>query len=840
MMYRKPHKDYSTPRQKRKAPISWLRGLFLGALGVGLCVVVFGILAALGFYLQLERSLPSVKSLKEYRPAIVSSMYAADGSLIGEFYNERRSLVPLEAMPAHLIEAFIAAEDTRFFEHPGLDAIGIARAMLKNVRAGEMVQGGSTITQQVAKALLLTPERTWTRKFKEGILAYRIDHYLTKDETLHIYLNQVYLGEGAYGVEAAAQTYFGKHVRDLSLAESALLAGLPQAPSRYSPLRHYNQARERQQYVLQQMVTQQYITSQESQEALNERISFSNPKRWTLKQMNYFIEQARREVEARYGHEALYTQGLQIYTTLDPRAQELAEKALDRGLRELDKRHGYRGAHQSIAQSKWRDFAKNLAQHNRNLAEGNVAEALITGFDSKSKSFQLDLGTAKAQLPVSAASWAGGRGTAFRPGDAIMVRLVKLAEKQKPPGPWLVSLEQEPEVQGALLTINHRTGAVLCMVGGRSFEESQFNRAVQAIRQPGSSFKPFVYSAALDRGYTPASVLEDSPISFGDHSLQGRWTPANYDNRFWGPILLRSALVHSRNVVTVRLLQAIGVNYVRDYARNMGISSALTPTLSLALGASGVTMWDMVTAYSVFAEQGERIEPYMIEKILDRNGQILEEHRMRRAGVLSPETAFIMTNIMQGVIEEGTGRRARKLGRPAAGKTGTSNDIKDAWFMGYTPSVLTGVWVGYDDVDISLGKGETGGHAACPIWLYFMEDYLRDTPVEQFEVPSGITFAKLRTRGASSTDDPENAKMVTAAFRKDQLPGMPDPSRVPKEPAAGDESLEDGGAADDETTQAAPDRSPPAALDSKPAPQERRSTTRPDDASASFFKSNLF
>jgi penicillin-binding protein 1A len=839
-MYRKPHREYSPPKKQRKSPFSWLKGLFLGVLGIGLCAVVFGILAAFGFYLQLERSLPSIKSLKEYRPAIVSSMYAADGSLIGEFYNERRFLVPLEAMPAHLIEAFIAAEDTRFFEHPGLDAIGIARAMLKNVRAGEIVQGGSTITQQVAKALLLTPERTWTRKIKEAILAYRIDHYLTKDETLHIYLNQVYLGEGAYGVEAAAQTYFGKYVRELTLAESALLAGLPQAPSRYSPIRHFNQARERQQYALQQMVNQHYITADEAQQALNERISFSNPKRWTLKQYNYFTEQARREVEARYGHEALYTQGLQIYTTLDPRAQSLAEKALDRGLRELDKRHGYRGAHQSVAQNKWRDFAKTLAQNNKNLSEDGVVEALITGFDSKTKTYQLDLGSAKAQMPTSGASWAGGRNTAFRPGDAIMVKLLKPTDKPKQASSWVVSLEQEPEVQGALLSVNHHTGAVLCMVGGRSFEESQFNRAVQAIRQPGSSFKPFVYSAALDRGYTPASVLDDSPISFGDHSLQGRWTPANYDNRFWGPIMLRSALVHSRNVVTVKLLQAIGVDYVRDYARHMGINSPLTPTLSLALGASGVTLWEMVTAYSVFAEQGERIEPYMIEKVVDRSGQVLEEHRMRRAGVLSPETAFIMTNIMQAVIEEGTGRRARKLGRPAAGKTGTSNDIKDAWFMGFTPSIMTGVWVGHDDVDVPLGKGETGGHAACPIWLYFMEDYLRDTPVEEFPVPSGITFAKMRTKSASSVDDPENAKMVTAAFRTDQLPGTRNPLSEPKESTSEDDTLESDTDSDEGKQPVPSTQDRPTSTTPSRATQDRRPAPRHEDNAASFFKSNLF
>jgi penicillin-binding protein 1A len=817
-MYRKNHKEFTPPSKDGKPAFSWMKGLLLGFLGISLCAMIFGALAAIAFYAQLERALPSVKALKDYHPPIVSSMYAADGALIGEYYNERRFLMPLEAMPAHLIQAFLSAEDSRFFEHPGLDFIGIARAMLKNMRAGEIVQGGSTITQQVAKALLLTPERTWTRKLKEAILAYRIDHYLTKDETLYIYLNQIYLGEGAYGVEAAALTYFAKHAQELSLAESSLLAGLPQAPSRYSPLRHFNQARERQQYVLAQMVAQQHISAQDAQDALKEPLRFANPKRWTLKQMNYFTEQARREVEARYGHDMLYTQGLQIYTTLDPRAQAIAEKALDRGLRELDKRHGYRGSHQSIAQSKWRDFAKTLAQNNKELTEGKVVEALVTAHDSKTKSYQLDLGTTKAQLPTSGMNWAGGRRTTFRPGDAIMVKLEKPLDRQNPASPWIVSLDQEPEVQGALMSINHRSGAVLCMVGGRNFEESQFNRAVQAIRQPGSSFKPFVYSAALDRGFTPASVLVDSPISFGDHSLQGRWAPANYDNKFWGPILFRSALVHSRNVVTVKLLQSIGVNYVRDYAKKLGIHAPLTPTLSLALGASGVSLWEMITAYSVFAEQGDRIEPYMVEKILDRHGRLLEEHQAQRESVISPQTAYLMTNIMQSVIEEGTGRRARALGRPAAGKTGTSNDIKDAWFMGYTPSIMTGVWTGYDDVDVTLGSGETGGHAACPMWLYFMEDYLRGTPIEQFTIPPDIVFAKVRTQSSTSVDEPENVKTVTIAFRKGEMPTSPDPFKEQQE------STTEGETTGDESFRAG----------------EHRPAPRREDPTASFFKSDLF
>jgi penicillin-binding protein 1A len=813
-MYRSSQKESSAHSKQHKPTFSWMRSLVFAFLGIVLCGMIFATLALFAFYGQLNRSLPSVQSLKEYHPPIISSMYAADGSLIGEFYVERRYLVPLADMPAQLIQAFLAAEDSRFFEHPGLDFIGITRAMLKNLRAGEIVQGGSTITQQVAKALLLTPERTWTRKLKEAILAYRIDHYLTKDETLHIYLNQIYLGEGAYGVEAAAQTYFGKHVHELDLAECALLAGLPQAPSRYSPLRHFDHARERQQYVLQQMATLEHITPKEARDAFKEPLHFVTPKRWALKDMNYFSEQARREIEARYGHEMLYKQGLQIYTTMDPKAQTLAEKALDRGVRELDKRHGYRGAHQNIPQKKWPEAVQGLAKNNKELAENHVIEALVTGYDQKGKFYQLDLGTAKGQLPAGAMNWAASKrsGAMFQPGDIILVKLAKPPEKQNAASAWLVSLEQEPEVQGALLAINHHSGAVLCMVGGRDFEESQFNRAVQAIRQPGSSFKPMVYAAALDRGYSPASVLIDSPITFGDNSLQGKWTPGNYDNKFWGPMLLRNALIHSRNVATVKLLHAIGVNYVRDYAKSLGIRSPLTPTLSLALGASGLTLWEMLTAYSTFAGQGERTELYIIERVLDRHGQLLEEHRVQRESVISPQTAYIMTHIMQGVIEEGTGRRARKLGRPAAGKTGTSNDLKDAWFIGYTPSILAGVWMGYDDVDLPLGAGETGGHAACPVWLYFMEDYLRGTPVEAFPIPADIVFAKVSAGGparASSPDEPEGSvRMVTEAFRKGQLPSA-DPFKELSE--SDDADVSDG-----------------------------RANTQTEDTTASFFKSDLF
>lgn len=773
-MHRISHKEPPLPfHRERRTLLSWLKGLFSAVLGILLLslTVVFGI--ALAFFLQIERSLPSVQALKDYRPPIVSSVYAADGSLIGEFYAERRYPLPLADMPPLLIQAFLAAEDVRFFEHPGLDFIGIARATLKNLRAGEIVQGGSTITQQVAKALLLTPERTWTRKIKEAILAYRIDHSLTKDEILYIYLNQIYLGEGAYGVEAAALTYFNKHVRALNLAECALLAGLPQAPSRYSPLKNPDLARDRQHHVLQQMVGHEFISREEARQALQAPLVLGSPRRWTLKDLNYFTEQVRREVETRYGHDALYREGLQITTTMDPNAQQIAERALDRGLRELDKRHGYRGVQKRVDQAKWSEFLRSLEVRNREVREDRVLEALVRGYDKKSKTYLLDVGAATAALPAAGLAWAQGRLAAegLRPGDVVWVKLGKASDGKGAGSPWVASLEQSPNVQGAFLAMNHHSGAVLCMVGGRDFEESQFNRAVQALRQPGSAFKPIVYAAALDHGYTPTSTLMDTAVAYSDGTLHGRWVPANYDNKFWGAISLRNALIHSRNVVTVKLLQDIGVNYVQEYARQLGIGSPLTPTLALALGASGVSLWDMITAYSTFAQQGERVEPYLIERVVDRYGEVLEQHRMEREAVISPDTAYLVTNILEGVIQEGTGRRARKLGRPAAGKTGTSNDLKDAWFIGYTPSVLAGVWIGYDDLEASLGAGETGGHAACPVWLYFMEDYLRDTPVEAFPVPANIVFARVNSR-RGEVDGEASGKSVYQAFRTEDLQRM--------------------------------------------------------------------
>ncbi|MGO9370739.1 MAG: penicillin-binding protein 1A [Syntrophobacteraceae bacterium] len=765
------------PVPQRRAPKRrTLRWLIFSLFSIFLCLSLVGGIAVFALYIQIDQSLPSVEALKNYHPPLVTSVYSADGELIGEFFIERRYLVQLSELPPHLVKAFVAAEDTRFYEHGGVDLIGIFRAMLKNIQAGEIVQGGSTITQQVVKSLLLTPERTFMRKIKEALLAHRIDNSLSKNEILYLYLNQIYFGAGAYGVEAAARTYFDKHASELDLSEAALLAGLPKAPSRFSPIHHFAVSRERQRYVLQRMTDADFITLDEARKALAKPLDIGKPKRSPPREMDYFTEEVRRQAEARFGRDTLYKEGLIIQATLDLKAQRLAEKALDQGLRELDKRHKqYRGLHVNVPKDDWPSALRVLGQSNGELEEGKVVAGVVDEFDDKTKTISVNLGTEKALIPPSGYQWVQVSNKRaqkiFRTGDVLRLKLDRRQEKNI----WIATVEQDPGMEGALMSISPVTGRVICMVGGRDFLKSQFNRCTQAVRQPGSSFKPVIYAAALDKGYTEASVLIDSPISYSDHSGKGFWTPSNYDRQFWGPILLRNAIIHSRNVVTVKLLESIGVHYTIDYARKLGITSQLTPTLALALGASDVTLQELLTAYSTFPGQGERVEPYIIEKVLDRYGNLIEEHQVKREQVISDKTAYLLTDLLQGVVREGTGTKAKELKRPAAGKTGTTNELKDAWFIGFTPSVLTGVWVGYDDHTISLGKGETGGRAACPIWVYFMKEYLKNQPVETFPIPDGIVFAKINgSSGAVATSDEPGG--VYAAFAE----RIPAPGSGPK------------------------------------------------------------
>jgi penicillin-binding protein 1A len=734
-----------------------------------------------GFY-RVTRNLPQIASLQDYQPSIVTNVYAEDGTPIAEFYIERRIVVPLEEIPQKLIWAFVAAEDSRFFEHEGIDFIGILRALWKNIRAGGIVQGGSTITQQVTKSLLLTPERSYTRKLREAILAYRIEKHLSKEEILYLYLNQIYLGHGAYGVGAAAQNYFGKHLEELNLAECATLAGLPQAPSRYSPYSHPQRAKERQVYVLNQMVSDGYISADEAAEALAYNLEVKARKDWDIGKVPYFAEHIRRYLEEKYGREVLYRQGLQVYTTVNLAFQKAAQRAVKKGLYELDKRQGYRGPVAHLASEEIEPFFQKLKESveaNGGLEPGTVVKGVVIAVSSAEKKVSVRLSEGLGTLPVEKMEWARkpdpeiaygavkvtNPARVLKVGDVILVRLLERDSKTEN---WLLALEQEPEVQGALLCMDNATGHVRAMVGGIDFHTSQFNRAIQSRRQPGSAFKPFTYAAALDKGYTPATIIIDSPIIYTDDQMDWKWKPKNYKEKFYGPTLFRTALIFSRNVVTIKILRDIGIDYVIDYARRFGISSPLSRDLSLALGSSGVSLLELTNAYSVFANLGELVSPIFITKILDRQGNLLEEYRPQRERVLEKDTAYVMTHLLQEVVKYGTGWRARAVKRPTAGKTGTTNNLQDAWYIGFTPSYVTGVWVGFDG-DRTLGKFETGSRAASPIWVDFTAEVLKDKREKVFTVPENVVFAKIDPKtGLLAKPGDENA--VFEAFKEGTAP----------------------------------------------------------------------
>ena len=612
---------------------------------------VFGVAS----YFYFTHDLPSIGALKNYKPSTVTKIFSEDVEVIGEFFYEKREVVSLGRIPNHLIQAFVAGEDARFFQHKGLDYLAILRALFRNIFSGEIVQGGSTITQQVVKSLLLSPEKRFARKIREAILAYRIEKNLTKEEILYLYLNQIYLGHGAYGVAAAAENYFGKTVEELNIAESALLAGLPQAPSKYSPYQYPQQAKRRQLYILNRMVEEGFIAPSEIKDPTQTFYVIRSKDKPPTGKASHFIEYVRRYVEEKYGKDALYKNGLQVFTTIDLHFQGLAQEAVESGLKEIEKRQKY------------------------------------------------------------------------------------------PPSDSPLALE------GALVCFDLETGYVKAMVGGRDFKRSQFNRVTQARRQTGSAFKPIVYASALDKGYTPASIIVDSPVVFdiGDK----KWKPKNFEGRFNGPTTLRNALTHSINIVTVKIAQEVGIGYIKDYAQKLGISSPLHSNLSMALGSSSISLYELTRAYSVFANQGRVFKPIFVKKILDRDGNLLEENSplfhskdfLLEDQIIAPQTAFLMTHLLQGVVQHGTGWRARSLARPVAAKTGTTDQFMDAWFIGYTPELITGVWVGFDE-EKSLGENETGARAASPIWVKFMSQILKGKPVKDFSVPEGIEFIKIDSK----------------------------------------------------------------------------------------------
>lgn len=647
-------------------------------LAIVLCLLVVCVLAALGAaagaYHYFSRDLPRIATMQDYRPSLVTQVFSDSGEIIGEFFVERRYPVGLSSIAPVMVNAILAAEDDRFFEHQGINLWSIVRAAFANLRSREIRQGGSTITQQVVKSLLLTPERSYTRKIKEAILATRIEQSLTKEEILTLYLNQIYFGRGAYGVEAAARVFFGKSASDLNLLESSYLAALPKAPSYYS---RHDRARERQHYVLQRMASLGYITGEELAAALADEAAFGEPQNVPQAAAPHFVEYVRRELEKTYGAHALYNDGLRVETTLKLERQRAAAAAVALGIEQYETR-------------------------------------------------------------------------------------------QK-------SAEGDPRVQAALISIDPFSGAVHAMVGGRDYSESQFNRALQSRRQPGSAFKPIIYSAALDKGYTAASLIVDSPLIFEDVAAGRRhgdgpqfWEPQNYDQRFLGPISFRSALAQSRNIVTIKILKDIGIDYALSYARSLGIEGEYEHGLSLALGSCGVSLLDLVKAYGAFCAEGVYAEPIAISRIVDRDGVEIARNRPKLVPAISPQTAYIMTTLLQSVVEEGTGRRVRALQRPCAGKTGTTNEVRDAWFIGFTPDVVTGVWVGYDDLR-PLGRHETGAVAAAPIWLDYMQHVYTDEPVRSFRIPDGIVFERINPE-TGFTPQSKSEPVIFECFKEGTQP----------------------------------------------------------------------
>lgn len=741
-------------RSKQKKPGAILR-LFKWMFILLFVAASMGCAGFSGIYYYLSRDLPKINTLRDYRPQTVTNVFSDDGRKIGEFYEQRRIVIPLSEMPKDLINAFVAAEDSRFREHPGFDIFSIIRASVKNFKTGTIVQGGSTITQQVTKTFLLTPEKTYKRKIKEAILAYRIEKRFSKDEILYLYLNQIYLGHGAYGVEAAAENYFGKHAKDLDLAECSMLAGLPQAPSRYSPFRFPDRAKQRQIYVLNRMKEDGLITNLEATEAMDLKLDIKPRKNWFIERAPCYTEHVRRYAEKKYGKNSLYRQGLQIHTAVNLELQKIGRDAVKKGLIDLDRRTGYRGPLKNIPAIQIEDFCKKISEEldKKLLGKGNTYTGVVLKVDDEKGLTHVRVGDFQGIIKIKTMTWARKLdieiayyeskikqpSQALKKGDVIFVKMVKdMAEDTE----IEFSLEQEPIVQSALLSIEAETGHVKTMIGGRDFKDSQFNRAYQSRRQPGSAFKPIIYAAALDKGYTAASVIIDSPVVYEDKERDFIWKPKNYKEQFFGRTLFREALVKSRNIVTIKILQDIGIDYVIDYARKVGIQSHINQNLSTALGSSGLSLLELVNAYSVFSNLGYLIEPVFITKIYDRDGVLLESAKLIRKKVIDMNTAYIMTNIMESVVKSGTGWRIKALKRPVAGKTGTTNNLFDAWFLGYTPRYTTGVWVGLDQ-EAPLGKGETGSRAASPIWLDFMKNVLEGKPARTFNVPEGIVFAKI-------------------------------------------------------------------------------------------------
>jgi penicillin-binding protein 1A len=717
-----------------------------------IAVAVMSLLAVLaigGLLWHYAQGLPDLNQLQNYQPSLVTQVYSSDRHLIGQFFIERRILTPLPQIPEHFRRAVIAVEDVRFFEHPGLDYIGILRAAWTNLRRGGKVEGASTITQQLARSLFLSSERTFDRKVRELVLAYKMELASTKEQILETYLNQIYFGQGAYGVASAAQSYFGKDLSGLTVAEAAFLAGLPKSPNHFSPFKNYARAKKRQEHVLMRMEEAGFLTSAEREKAEAEPLSFRRP--GSEQTAPYFVEYVRQLVIAKYGEAIVYKGGLNIITTLNLDMQRAAEASFETGLRELDKRQGWRGPLRTVDPASLAAGNVPVATIEQPVAVHDEREAVVTKVGKEF--FWVQIGNTTAKLLFDDMAWAKRRLTGpdtakdivvspnvkqiLKPGDVVEVRVKKIEKDHV-----YVQLEQTPLVEGGLIAVDPANGAIRAMVGGYDFNRSEYNRAVQAHRQPGSAFKPIIYATAVNQGMSPASVVLDAPVVYEQIEEDKTWKPENYGKKFHGMVTLRDALAHSHNLATVRLLDKVGIKNVIELARQVGITSPLAADLSLGLGSSSVGLLELTAAYSAFLNQGTRAEPYAIVSVTDNAGRVLEQEEVKIQEVVSKETAYLITNMMEDVVQKGTGQAAKSLGRPIAGKTGTTNEFINAWFIGGTPNLVTGIYVGFDDRR-SLGETESGAHAALPIWVSFMREALKPLPVVPFAIPEGITFVKV-------------------------------------------------------------------------------------------------
>ncbi|WP_242392625.1 penicillin-binding protein 1A [Anaeromyxobacter oryzisoli] len=809
----------------------WRRALRWG-LFLGIALVNAGLVAgAIGWW-TLSKGLPDIPTLDRYRPPIVTEMISADGQIAGEFFAERRKVVPYERIPRQLVQAFIASEDQHFFEHGGVDLLGTLRAAVNTYVLRRRVQGGSTISQQTAKSILISAEgfergtkKSLRRKLRELILARRLEAAFTKEQILWMYLNGVYLGHHSYGVQAAAENYYRKNVEDLSLEEAALIAGLPQAPSRYSPFSHPAAASERRRYVLRRMAEEGMITQEERARAAAAEVRVHGVDDVFRETAPFYVETVRRQIVERYGNDRLLSDGLRVEMAMDLERQRAAQAAMLKGLIEVDHRQGFYGPVANVKGAERAALEERLAKAwpAGTLRVGDYCVGVVERIDDRAGVAEVAVGTARGLLPVSGMRWArrpnplvnyqaalvARVSSVLGPGDVIVLRRVERAElvrrevslaagrsKDVPEADLLFTLEQEPKLQGALVSVDPWSGYVTAMVGGYDFEASEFNRAFQACRQPGSAFKPIVYSAAVEKlDFTPATILTDAPIVFRDEA--NSWKPQNYGQDFKGDVTLRTALVNSMNIPAVKTAEALwnklGDQALGEWAKQLGLTTAVKPELGSALGSSCVNLWELTNVYAVFDRYGEKRPSGFVKRVLDRDGDVLEDHAdwrdpwvpleerlaagvaevsRPREQVMDPRTAYILVRLMREVATVGTGAQAAALGKPAAGKTGTTNDSFDTWFMGFTHDLATGVWLGYDVNEVPLGPYETGGRTALPVWLDYMSRALRNRPQPEFRAPAGIVEVRM---------DPDTGKPAAPGAR-----AVYEPFKVGTEPTAAD------------------------------------------------------